>query len=194
MEFHATALPGVFIVDIQPRHDDRGFFARAWCQREFAEHGLSDRLVQCDISFNRRRGTLRGMHLQRAPHAQPKLVRCTRGALFDAVVDIRPGSPTFGRHLAVELTAENHRMLFIPAGCAHGFQTLQDETEVFYQMSDSFVPESAVGFRWDDPAVGIPWPVAQPIMNDRDRDYPSLAEVMVAGAPVAPLQSGSSAG
>lgn len=187
MEFHPTAIPGVFVIDIQPRHDDRGFFARAWCQREFAEHGLCERLVQCDISFNRRRGTLRGMHLQRAPHAQAKVVRCTRGALFDVIVDVRPGSEAFGRHVAVELTAENRRMAFIPEGCAHGFQTVQDETEVFYQMSAFYAPESAFGFRWDDPAIDIRWPVTTPILNDRDRDYPTLAEAMAMSPGRGPL-------
>lgn len=175
MRFHPTPLPGAYVVDLEPRTDERGFFARAWCEREFEEHGLNARLVQCDVSFNHRAGTLRGMHQQRAPFAQAKLVRCTRGGIFDVIVDTRPESSTFGQFFATHLTAENRRMLFIPEGFAHGFQTLVDATEVFYQMSSPYVPEAGVGFRWDDPAVSIPWPIPDAIMNERDRSYPFLA-------------------
>jgi dTDP-4-dehydrorhamnose 3,5-epimerase len=170
--FTETALSGAYVIDLEPLADERGFFARIWCAREFAARGLESRLVQCSISVNTCRGTVRGMHYQSAPHAEVKLVRCTRGAVFDAIIDLRPDSPTFGRHVAVELTAENRRMLYIPAGVAHGFQTLADGTEVYYQMSEFYAPETARGVRWNDPAFGIQWPITDPIILDRDRAYP----------------------
>jgi dTDP-4-dehydrorhamnose 3,5-epimerase len=172
--FREAALPGVFVIEPEPREDNRGFFARTWCQREFAEHGLDPRLVQCSISFNRRRGTLRGVHYQEAPHAEAKLIRCTRGAIWDVALDLRLGLPTFGQHFAVELSAENRAALYIPEGCAHGFQTLVDDTEVLYQMSEFYAPESGRGLRFDDPAFAIPWPVPDPILLDRDRAYPDF--------------------
>ncbi len=175
MHFKSTQLSGVFIVEPQRCEDDRGFFARAWCVREFAERSLNARLVQCNISFNKRAGTLRGLHLQVAPHAEAKLVRCTQGALYDVVVDLRPDSLTFRQWLAVELTGQNHRMLYIPEGLAHGYQTLTDDTEVFYQMSDFYCEECARGVRWNDPAFGIVWPpVAEPLLSDKDRSYPDF--------------------
>jgi dTDP-4-dehydrorhamnose 3,5-epimerase len=177
MRFTATKLPGVFLVEPERFEDDRGFFTRSWSQREFAAAGLDDRLVECNISFNRRRGTLRGMHYQTAPHAQPKLVRCTLGAIYDVVVDLRPESPTFKQWVACELTATNRLMLYVPAGLAHGFQTLADDTEVFYQMAEVYAPGCAAGVRWDDPAFGIAWPDndgRERIIVARDRAYPDF--------------------
>lgn len=172
MKFTQTPLGGAFVVDLEPHADERGFFARTFCAREFAAQGLNDRVVQCSFSRNRRRGTLRGMHWQATPHGECKLIRCTRGAIYDVIIDLRRNSPTFRRWFAVELTAENGRALYVPPDCAHGFQTLEDNTEVFYQMSEYFVPESARGVRWNDPAFGIKWPeVGERIMNARDAGY-----------------------
>jgi dTDP-4-dehydrorhamnose 3,5-epimerase len=174
MKFIETALPGAVLVELEPHADERGFFARAWCAREFAEAGLDAALVQCNISVNSRPGTLRGMHFQQAPHEESRLVRCTRGALWDVVADPRPDSPSFGRWVAVELSAENRHMLYIAAGLAHGFQTLAPDTEVFYQMGASYEPSAQRGFRWDDPTFAIDWPLPQPIMSGRDRALPLL--------------------
>ncbi len=175
MHFECTQLNGVFIVEPQRHEDDRGFFARTWCAREFAERGLNPRLVQCNISYNRRVGTLRGLHFQLAPHAEAKLVRCTLGALYDVVVDLRPDSPTFRQWLAFELNGRDRRMLYIPEGVAHGFQTLADNTEIFYQMSDFYCPDCARGVRWNDPAFGGVWPpVAERLISDKDRSYPDF--------------------
>jgi dTDP-4-dehydrorhamnose 3,5-epimerase len=172
MNFTETKLKGAFIVDPERFEDERGFFARTWSQREFAEHGLDARLAECNVSFNRKRGTLRGMHYQIAPHGQAKLVRCTRGAIYDVIVDLRPRSETFRQWVGVELTADNGRMLYVPEEFAHGFQTLEDSSEVFYQMSAPYAPESARGVRFDDPAFGIQWPeVAERIIIERDRSY-----------------------
>jgi dTDP-4-dehydrorhamnose 3,5-epimerase len=175
MIFHETEIPGAFTVDLERRDDERGFFARAWCAEEFAAQGLSTRLVQANLSFNASAGTLRGMHFQRAPHEEAKLVRCTRGALFDAIVDLRPDSPAYRRWLGVELTAENRRALYIPEGCAHGFQTLVDATEVFYLVSEAYAPESEGGVGWDDPAFGIEWPPAEArIISPKDSSWPAF--------------------
>jgi dTDP-4-dehydrorhamnose 3,5-epimerase len=171
-----TKLKGAYIVEPERFADERGFFARSWSAREFAERGLDARLVECNLSFNHRRGTLRGMHYQAAPHAQVKMVRCTRGAVYDAIVDLRPASPTFKEWVAVELSAENRLTLYVPEGFAHGFQTLEDKSEVFYQMSEYYAPESARGVRWDDPAFRIRWPEAVSIINERDRTYTDFAE------------------
>ena len=176
MIFTETALEGVFVVTPEPREDHRGFFARTWCQREFAAHGLEQRLVQCSVSFNRRRGTLRGMHYQAEPHAEAKLIRCTRGAIWDVALDLRPGSPSFRQHVAQELTGAHRVALYIPEGVAHGFQTLVDDTEVLYQMSEFYAPEAQRGVRFDDPAFAIPWPLPEPILLARDRTYPDFAE------------------
>jgi dTDP-4-dehydrorhamnose 3,5-epimerase len=173
--FTPASLEGAWIVDLERREDHRGFFARTWCHREFAEHGLDTRLVQCSMSRNARRGTLRGMHWQAEPHAEVKLVRCGRGAIWDVIIDLRPGSPTRSRWLGVELTAENGRALYIPEGFAHGFVTLADETDVFYQMSAFYEPSAARGVRWNDPAFGITWPVEAPIVHPRDAGYPDYA-------------------
>ena len=175
MIFRPTPLAGAMIVDPERIEDPRGFFARSWCRREAEAHGLDPRVVQCNISFNARRGTLRGMHYQVAPHAEAKLVRCTRGAVHDVIIDLRPGSATFKRHFAVVLTSSAHRMLYVPQGFAHGFQTLEDDTEVFYQMSEFHAPDSARGVRWNDPAFAIRWPDANPILSAPDRDYPDFA-------------------
>jgi dTDP-4-dehydrorhamnose 3,5-epimerase len=174
VKFTATDLPGAFLIDLEPIADERGFFARSWCGDEFAAHGLDAALAQCNISFNRRKGTLRGMHFQAAPYGEAKLVRCTMGAIHDVIIDLRPESSTFLRHLAVELTVENRRALFVPEGFAHGFQTLIDDSEVFYQMSRSFVAEAASGVRWDDPAFQITWPEAERTISERDRQWPDF--------------------
>lgn len=172
MIFHETGLSGAYLVELERRIDERGFFARSWCQREFAEQGLNSNLVQCNISFNKVRGTLRGLHFQVAPSEEAKLVRCTQGAIFDVIIDLRMNSPSFAKHYGVQLDAENRLMLFVPEGFAHGFQTIRDATEVFYQMSEFYVPEAApTGVRWNDPAFGIEWPIADPVMNERDRSW-----------------------
>ena len=176
MLFHDTELAGAVIVEPECRHDERGFFARTWCQREFAAHGLESRLVQCSLSYNRRRGTFRGMHYQLAPNAEAKLVRCATGAIWDVIVDLRPGSRTYGRHLGVELSARNRRMLHIPESFAHGFLTLEDDTEVCYQMSEFHDPDSARGFRWNDPSFAIELPIPVAVIAERDRDYPDYAQ------------------
>lgn len=174
MRFMETKLKGAFIIEPEKKEDERGFFARVWCQREFEEHGLNSRLVQCNVSFNKKRGTLRGMHYQVAPFAEAKLVRCTRQVIFDVIIDLRPDSSTFKKHISVVLSADEHKMLYIPEGLAHGFQTLEDNAEVFYQMSEFYSPEQARGVRWNDPAFGIVWPIADPIMLARDRNYPDF--------------------
>jgi dTDP-4-dehydrorhamnose 3,5-epimerase len=171
MTFTETKIRGLWVIEPERREDERGFFARTWCQREFADHGLNTRLVQCNISFNKRRGALRGLHYQVPPHAETKLVRCTMGAIYDVTVDLRPESETFKQWVAVELTAGNRKMLYIPEGLAHGFQTLIDDAEVFYQMSECYHPQSARGIRWDDPAFRIEWPFFQPMISDKDRTY-----------------------
>jgi dTDP-4-dehydrorhamnose 3,5-epimerase len=175
MRFEAMPLAGAWIVDIERVVDERGFFARSWCSEAFARHGLQASLTQCSVSFNRRRGTLRGMHYQAEPHPETKLVRCTRGAVWDVVIDLRPASPTYRRWHAVELNEENHRAVYVPAGFAHGFQTLSDGSEVFYQMSQPFVPESARGVRWNDPAFAIAWPESERVISARDSGYPDHA-------------------
>lgn len=175
MKFTPTKLAGVWLVDLERREDERGWFARTWCAEEFAARGLPTAFSQCSASFNQRRGTLRGMHYQIAPHEEAKLVRCVRGALFDVALDLRPASATFKQWVGAELTAENGRALFIPEGCAHGFQTLVDDTEVFYQIAGAYHPASGRGVRWDDPAFGIEWPCeAELICSERDASYPYL--------------------
>jgi len=165
---------GAFIVALEPVGDERGFFARSFCQEEFRQQGIDPLVAQCNISFNRHRGTLRGLHYQVKPHEEAKLVRCTQGAIWDVIVDLRENSPTQYRWFATELTAENHWALYIPGGLAHGFQTLSDHSEVFYQMSEFYHPESARGVRWDDPVIGITWPVGNPVLSLRDKSYPLL--------------------
>jgi dTDP-4-dehydrorhamnose 3,5-epimerase len=174
MKFHETGLAGLFRVSIEPRGDERGFFARTWCVDEAAAHGIQAAFVQCNLSSNLRRGTLRGMHYQAAPHEEAKLVSCIRGAIYDVAIDLRPESPTFKRWYGAELSAENHEMLFIPEGFAHGFQTLTDGSDVFYQMGERYVPEAARGVRWDDPAFGVRWPSAERLIAPRDQSYPDF--------------------
>jgi dTDP-4-dehydrorhamnose 3,5-epimerase len=175
MKFEATPLSGAFVVSLQRIEDERGSFARSYCAREFAAQGLEPLAAQCNLSSNVRRGTLRGMHYQAEPHQEAKLVRCTRGALWDVIVDLRPGSPTYRRWHGVELSAANALALYVPRGFAHGFQTLLDDTEVFYQMSEFHHAELARGLRWDDPAIGIRWPLPQPLLSPRDRAFELLA-------------------
>jgi dTDP-4-dehydrorhamnose 3,5-epimerase len=177
MIFKETKLAGAFVIEQNFFEDVRGFFVQCWSEREFAAQGLNPRMAECNFSFNRRKGTLRGMHFQSAPHAQAKLVRCTAGAIFDAIIDLRPESETFKQWVGVELTAKNYRMLYVPEGFAHGFQTLVDDTEVLYQVSDVFAPELAGGVRWNDPAFGIEWPDNdgdERIIIARDREYPDF--------------------
>jgi dTDP-4-dehydrorhamnose 3,5-epimerase len=169
--FRETKLPGAYVIELEPHRDERGFFARTWCQREFEAHGLNPGLVQCNISYNEDRGTLRGMHYQAPPHEEAKLVRCTRGRLYDVIIDLRPDSPAFKQHIGVTLSAENRTMLYVPEGFAHGFLTLDDATEVFYQMSAFYAPEAARGVRWNDPAFGIEWPAPVEHIKDRDQAY-----------------------
>jgi dTDP-4-dehydrorhamnose 3,5-epimerase len=175
LKFTETKLKGAYIIEPELIKDERGFFARSWCQKEFTERGLNHNLVQCNISFNHKKGTLRGMHYQAKPYEEAKLVRCTMGAIYDVIIDIRLESLTFKQWVAVELTAENRKMLYIPEGMAHGFQTLVDNTEVFYQMSEFYHSESATGLRWDDPTFGIVWPQAsQIIISEKDKSYPNF--------------------
>lgn len=175
MIFTETRLQGAFVIEPERIGDERGFFARTWCEREFRMHGLNPRLVQCNVSFNRKKGTLRGMHYQAEPHGEAKLVRCTMGSIYDVIIDTRPESSTFRQWVAVELTAENRKMLYVPQGFAHGFQSLEDETEVLYHMSEFYVGDSAHGVRWDDPAFGIQWPEAERIISERDLRFSLLA-------------------
>ena len=176
MIFTEAPLKGAFIIEPDAREDERGSFARTWCQREFQAHGLNPRLVQCSISFSKKAGTLRGMHSQAAPYEEAKLVRCTMGAIHDVIIDLRPWSRTFKQHLAVVLTARNRKMLYVPEGFANGFQTLEDDTEVLYQMSEFYALECARGVRWDDPAFGIEWPAAARLISERDRTYPDYSQ------------------
>jgi dTDP-4-dehydrorhamnose 3,5-epimerase len=173
--FHPTKLPGATVVELEPRDDERGFFARFFCRREFAEQGLELEVAQANLAFNRRRGTLRGLHYQAPPHDEAKLVRCVRGALYDVVVDLRPGSLTYRQWLAVELTGENRRLLYVPPGLAHGYQTLTDETEAMYLHSAVHAPEAERGVRWDDPVFGIEWPETdQRVLSAKDRAWPDF--------------------
>ena len=174
MRFSETRLPGVYAIYLEPRSDERGFFARSWCRREFEEQGLNPNLMQCNVSFNTRRGTLRGMHFQAEPHAEAKLIRCTKGAIYDVAVDLRPSSPTYKQWTALTLTAKDREMLYVSEGCGHGFLTLEDESEVFYQMSEYYAPEAARGFRWDDPTFGIQWPEGVEVISPRDASYPDF--------------------
>jgi dTDP-4-dehydrorhamnose 3,5-epimerase len=174
MVIRATALAGTHILEPEPMADARGFFARLWSVDALQARGLVARFNHASVSFNHRKGTLRGMHYQAAPFAETKLVRCTRGAIYDVALDLRKGSPTFGHWIAAELTAENHRLLYIPAGCAHGFQTLADDSEVEYMIDAEYSPAHGRGVRWNDPAFGIGWPNDERTINDRDRQYPDF--------------------
>lgn len=176
MRFIETVLRGAFIIEPEPATDERGLFARIFCRREFGGHGLNAEVRQCSLSYNRKRGTLRGMHYQVAPYGECKLVRCSRGSIYDVVIDLRRGAPTFGRWVGYELSAANRRMLYIPEGFAHGFETLDDASEVTYQMSEFYVPSAQRGVRWDDPAFAIHWPLKPALISDRDRGYPDFRQ------------------
>lgn len=173
--FKETKLKGAFVIDPERFNDDRGFLARSFSFKEFESHGLNPHMAECNISFSRRRYTVRGMHFQHPPHAQAKLVRCTKGAIYDVILDLRPESPTFKQWIGEELTSENRRMLYVPEGFAHGFQTLEDDTEVFYQISNFYAPGSEGGVRWNDPVFAIDWPATDGItINQRDQNYPDF--------------------
>jgi dTDP-4-dehydrorhamnose 3,5-epimerase len=172
MIFHETKIPGAFVIEPELLQDDRGFFARTWCGQDFERRGLNPHLAQCSVSFNRKKGTLRGMHFQVEPYAEAKLVRCTRGAIYDVALDLRPHSATFKKWVAAELTDENHRMLYLPEGVAHGFLTLEDNTEIFYQISEIFHPKSVRGVRWDDPVFSIQWPLPVTVIAAKDLAFP----------------------
>ncbi|SRR6267142_1100591 len=174
MIFRETKLPGAFVIEQERHADERGFFARTFCREEFTERGMNPHVAQCNVSFNKRRGTLRGMHYQVQPLAEAKLVRCTSGAIFDVIIDLRDSSGTFCQHVAIELCARSGNMLYIPEGFAHGFQTLEDNTEVFYQMSQPYAAECARGVRWNDPSFAVEWPSADRIILERDRNYPDF--------------------
>jgi dTDP-4-dehydrorhamnose 3,5-epimerase len=176
MIFTETALSGALIVDLQPRGDDRGFFARTFCQREFETHGLKPLVAQANLSFNRHKGTVRGLHFQFPPAAETKYVRCTRGAILDVIVDLRPESPTYLRHLAVELSADNRRGLYVPERFAHGYQVLEDDTETTYQVGEFYSPAAESGLRYSDPRLGIRWPLPVADMSEKDRVWPLLDE------------------
>ena len=180
MTFQETKLSGVFEIHLEPAHDSRGFFARSWCQKEFENRGLDPRVVQCNVSFNQRKGTLRGMHYQASPNAEAKLVRCTSGSVYDVVIDLRPQSPTFKQWIAAVLSSVQRNMIYVPKGCAHGFLTLEDNTEVFYQMSEFYSPESVGGVRWDDPAFQIVWPAKVEVISERDLNYADFESVQCA--------------
>ena len=176
MKFLETELQGAFVIELETLEDSRGFFARVWCNEEFEEHGLVPRIAQVNTSFNAKAGTLRGMHYQIAPHEETKVVRCIRGSLYDVIVDLRPDAPTYKRWTGVELTARNHRMLYVPAKFAHGFITLEDNTEVMYLISEAYAPEAARAIRWDDPEIGIEWPRPVVEISERDAGWPDFNE------------------
>ncbi len=177
MRFESTAIDGAFLVLPERLEDERGFFARTFCEREFAEHGLATRMVQSSISFNREKGTLRGLHSHKPPHEEAKLVRCTKGAIYDVIVDLRVSSATYLKHVGVELTEGNHTALYIPEGVYHGFLTLTDNCEVLYQMSTFYVPGQLLGVRYDDPALKIDWPEEVKVISERDRSFPDYRPV-----------------
>jgi dTDP-4-dehydrorhamnose 3,5-epimerase len=172
MKFTPTAVSGIFIVELEPKFDHRGFFARSWCHAEFEEHGLNPRIQQCNTSFTIKKGTIRGIHFQLKPHKEAKLVRCITGRIFDVAVDLRLESPTLRKSVGVELSAENRKMLYVPEGCGHGFQTLDNDCEVFYQVSADYNQTSERGVRWNDPAFAISWPIEDPTISERDGSFP----------------------
>lgn len=176
MKFHKTELEGAYIVELEKLEDNRGFFARAWCQKEFEDHGLVSSVVQANNSFNAKAGTLRGMHYQVAPYEETKLIRCTRGALYDVIVDLRPDSSTYKCWMGVELTADNYKMLYVPANFAHGFITLEDTTEAIYFVSESYTPGAERGLRWNDPEIAITWPRPVDVISEKDAGWPSFVE------------------
>jgi dTDP-4-dehydrorhamnose 3,5-epimerase len=175
MKFNKTKLDGAWLINIEKVEDERGFFARTFCQNEFREHGLNPNLVQCNISYNKKRGTLRGMHFQAYPHQEVKLVQCIRGSMYDVIVDLRPASPTYQQYISVTLSAQEHNILYVPEGFGHGFITLEDDVEIFYQMSEFHVPAAARGFRWNGPTFNIQWPAQPEIISERDANYPDFS-------------------
>jgi dTDP-4-dehydrorhamnose 3,5-epimerase len=176
LKFTSTAIEGAYVIDLEPSTDERGFFARTFCRDEFARLGLEGDFAQCNVSFNARKGTIRGLHFQASPHEETKVVSCPHGAIFDVIVDLRADSATFGCWAGFELSRHNRRAIYIPRGIAHGFQSLEDDTDVFYLMGQSYHPESARGVRWNDPRLRIPWPVSEVIVSDRDRQLPGMPE------------------
>lgn len=176
MLFTRTAIDGAFIVDLEGKHDERGSFARTFCSREFAAAGIDFKVAQVNLSRNTVRHTLRGLHTQVAPHAEAKLVQCVQGSIFDVAVDVRDGSPTRGAAVTVELAATNDRLFYIPAGCAHGFLTLESESDLIYYMGTHFVADAGTGFRWDDPAFAISWPASPAVISSRDASYPDFGQ------------------
>jgi dTDP-4-dehydrorhamnose 3,5-epimerase len=190
VKFTATKILDAWTIDLEPKIDERGFFARAWCQEEFRQHGIEVEFVQSNIAVSNRAGTLRGLHFQAAPHAEAKLVHCTRGAAFVAIADMRANSPRFGQWLGVELTAENRRMLYVPKGCAQGYQTLADGTEMFYQMSTAYAPGAGRGIRYDDPFFSIQWPAEITSISQADQSWPPFNAIVGDGARamVSPVQ------
>ncbi len=175
VKFTATKLDGVYTIEVERREDERGYFGRLWCEREMAAQGLSTRIVQVNVAVSVKKGTLRGMHFQRPPAAEVKIIRCQRGALYDVIVDLRPGSASYKQWVGIELSQENGRMLYAPEGCAHGYLTLRDDTELSYSTSQFYVPDSAHGVRFDDPALDIKWPASVRVVSEQDRNWPILA-------------------
>ncbi|MGC2652823.1 MAG: dTDP-4-dehydrorhamnose 3,5-epimerase family protein [Mycobacterium sp.] len=194
MRYTPTAITGVTIVDVEPHYDDRGFSSRAFCVNEFAEYGLISNVAQTNIFYNHKRGTVRGLHLQAPPYPEAKLVRCTRGAIVDVAVDVRRESSTYGRHVMTELSADNHRALFLTPYVAHGFQTLADNTEVLYQVSGRYAPAGQQGFRWDEPAFKIPWPLTVTVVSEEDAKWPLLEPVGIAARAQGLLPIGAAKG
>lgn len=180
MIFNKTKLEGAWTITIKKLEDERGFFGRSWCQKEFDEHGLVSTVVQANVSYNKKKGTLRGMHYQEHPYEETKLVRCTRGAIYDVVIDLRPGSPTYKQWIGEELTADNYTMLYVPRNFGHGFITLEDDTEVTYQVSQFYTPGAEKGIRWDDPAFNIQWPVQPLLISEKDRSHPDFKDTISA--------------
>jgi len=174
MRFTSTGIAGAWVIDPDPREDERGRFLRAWCAKAFSDQGIEFTPVQANLGFSVRKGTVRGMHFQESPAVEAKLIRCTRGAMFDVVVDRRPESPSYGKWFGLELTPENARMLFVPERCAHGYQTLQDRTEMYYMASAYYAPAAASGLRFDDPAFGVQWPLAATVLSEQDRNWPLI--------------------
>jgi dTDP-4-dehydrorhamnose 3,5-epimerase len=174
MIFIPTEIKDAHIIDVEQRADERGFFARTWCAQEFAQHGLVARIAQTNMSYNKRKGTLRGMHFQHAPHAEVKIIRCTRGAIYDVIIDLRPGSPSYKRWIGVELSADNYRMLYVPEGFGHGFQTLADDSEVAYNVSEFYTPGAEGGVRYNDPAFAIEWPLPVSVISEKDAAWPDF--------------------
>jgi dTDP-4-dehydrorhamnose 3,5-epimerase len=179
MIFTPTKLQGAYILEVKKIEDERGFFGRSWCKRELEEHGLNANVVQANVSYNKVKGTLRGMHFQKAPHQETKLVRCTRGAIYDVIIDLRPDSPTYKQWIGVELTESNYRMLFVPEDFAHGFITLEDNTEVTYQVTQYYTPGAEGGIRWNDPAFNIEWPIPPVVVSGKDQAHPDFAEAFL---------------